>query len=385
MHRWLTAGALLTLAAGVLAAPDTPQPGEIGAFLQRIKKVGREGAGNIEAGKAWKALVEQGTPALIPILSAMNDDDLTSSNWLRPAFEAIAERTLKDGKPLPAATLRKFVAQTRNPGNARRLAYEWLVKIDPATPDRFLPTMVLDPSPELRRDAVARVIEQGQALLERKDDKSARQTFQRALTGACDKDQVDTITAALGKLGVKVDLQAHFGVVSSWHVIAPFDHTNNSGWDKAYPPEKGVDPNKTYKGKLGKEAKWVTIHTKEPYGYVDLNKELGKMKGSIAYAFAVIDSPKEQLVELRAGSANALKIFLNGKLIFAREEYHHAMDFDQYAARGTLKAGKNEILLKVCQNEQTENWAQVWAFQLRICDKVGAAVPFTEAEKKEKR
>jgi hypothetical protein len=385
MHRWLTAGVFLALAAGVLAAPATTQPGEIADLLQRIKKVGHEGAGNVEAGQAWKALVAHGRPALVPILSAMNDDDLTSSNWLRPAFEAIAERTLKDGKPLPAAALKKFVAQTRNPGSARRVAYEWLVKIDKSTPDRFLPTMLLDPSPELRRDAVARVIEQGQALVEKNDDKSARQAFQRALTGACDKDQVDTIAAALGKLGAKVDLQAHFGVVSTWHVIAPFDHTNNRGWDVAYPPEKGVDLNRTYKGKGGKEAKWVTIHTKEPYGYVDLNKELDKMKGTIAYAWAVIDSPKERLIEVRAGSANALKIFLNGKLIFAREEYHHAMDFDQYAARGTLRAGKNEILLKVCQNEQTENWAQVWAFQLRLCDAVGAAVPFTEAEKKEKR
>ncbi len=385
MYRCLTAGALLALAAGVLSAPDTTRSGEIDALLQQIKKVGRKGSSNVESGKAWKALVAHGTPALVPILSSMDDDDLTSSNWLRPAFEAIAERSLADGKPLPSAALRKFVTQTRNPGRSRRLAYEWLVKIDKKTPDRFLPTMLRDPSPELRRDAVARVIDQAQALLEKKDDKSAGEVFQYALTGACDKDQVDTVAAALGKLGVKVDLQAHFGVVSTWHVIAPFEHTKNSGWDVAYPPERGVDLKKTYKGKDGKEAKWVTLHTKEPYGYVDLNKELAKAKGAIAYAWAVIDSPKERLVELRAGSANALKIFLNGKLIFQREEYHHAMDFDQYAARGTLKAGKNKILLKVCQNEQTEAWAQVWAFQLRVCDPVGVAVPFTEVDKKEKR
>ena len=37
----------------------------------------------------------------------------------------------------------------------------------------------------------------------------------------------------------------------------------------------------------------------------------------------------------------------------------------------------NEILIKVCQNEQTENWAQSWMFQLRLCDATGVAVPFT--------
>jgi len=81
-------------------------------------------------------------------------------------------------------------------------------------------------------------------------------------------------------------------------------------------------------------------------------------------------------VEIRAGCINASKIFLNGKEIFAREEYHHGMLFDQYRARATLKAGRNELLIKVCQNEQTEPWAQSWSFQVRVCDFVGAAVPY---------
>jgi hypothetical protein len=48
---------------------------------------------------------------------------------------------------------------------------------------------------------------------------------------------------------------------------------------------------------------------------------------------------------------------------------------DQYLARGKLKAGRNELLVKVCQNEQSEDWAQDWKFQLRICDASGGAVP----------
>jgi hypothetical protein len=60
------------------------------------------------------------------------------------------------------------------------------------------------------------------------------------------------------------------------------------------------------------------------------------------------------------------------------------MRMDQYSARATLKKGKNEILVKVCQNEQKEAYAQVWQFQLRLTDKVGSAVPFTQkAAKKE--
>jgi hypothetical protein len=374
MHRWLTAGALLFVAQ-VLAAPDTPA--DLAQDLQRIKKAGREGAGNAEAAKAWKAIVARGSDALLPVLAAMNDDDLPSANWLRPAFEAIAEKLLAGGKDLPKAELEKFLARRKNPGIARRVAYEWLVKIDPATPARYLPKMLDDPSPELRRDAVARVMDEAKSLAASKDA-GARAAYEKAFAAACDPEQVDAIAEALGKLGVKVDRAKHLGFVRTWQLIAPFDHHKGVGWNRAYPPEKGADLSATYKGKDGKTARWSEHTTTDAHGMVDLNKVLGKMKGTVAYAHAVVDSPKERLVELRVASMNGLKVFLNGKEVFAREEYHHGMPVDQYTARGTLKQGRNEILLKVCQNEQEENWAQDWKFQLRLCEPVGAAVPFTE-------
>jgi hypothetical protein len=238
--------------------------------------------------------------------------------------------------------------------------------------------MLGDPSPELRRDAVARVIEQAELLLKKEDEKGAKQAFQRALSAACDPEQVEAIAKSLDKLGVKVDLQAQFGIVHSWHLVAPFDHHDEAGWNKVYPPEKAIDLKATYKGKDGKQAKWLAYDTKDAQGVVDLNAVLGKMQGTVAYAHAVITSPKQRPVELRFGSPNGVKVFLNGKPIFARDEYHHGAFLDQYSARGTLKAGRNEILLKVCQNEQEENWAQEWKFQLRVTDFVGAAVPFTQ-------
>jgi hypothetical protein len=383
MNRWFFAGTLSVLAALALSAGPAGAD-ETQTLLAQIKKVGREGAGNVEAARAWKALVARGTPALMPILAAMGDDEGTSANWLRPAFDVIAERAVRDGKPLPKAALEKFLGATTNPRSARRLAYEWLVKVDKTAPDRFLPGMLHDPSPELRRDAVARVMTRAEDLAKKKEAKPAEKAYRQALAGACDQDQVDAITKALDNLGVKVDLQAHFGVVRSWRLAGPFDHHKGVGWGTAYPPEKGVDLAAAYKGKDGKEIKWSSFTTKDPYGVVDLNKVLGKSMGAVAYAYAVVESPKEQTVELRAGSPNGLKVFLNGKRVFAREEYHHGASLDQYAARGALRQGRNEILLKVCQNEQKENWAQEWKFQLRLCDFTGAAVPFTQDTKEKK-
>jgi hypothetical protein len=39
-----------------------------------------------------------------------------------------------------------------------------------------------------------------------------------------------------------------------------------------------------------------------------------------------------------------------------------------------LKPGENVLLLKVCQNEQDQDWAQRYQFQLRVCDSTGSAV-----------
>ena len=40
----------------------------------------------------------------------------------------------------------------------------------------------------------------------------------------------------------------------------------------------------------------------------------------------------------------------------------------------TLQKGLNSILLKLCQNEQKQDWTVQWEFQLRVCDSTGTAV-----------
>jgi hypothetical protein len=368
-------GVVVLTAASVRAQTPTES-------LSKLKTVGREGAGNEAAARAWKEVVRQGPAALPTILQAMDDSDAASANWLRTAGDVIVERALAADKPLPVEPLEQFVRQTRHNGAARRLAYEWLCRVDAKTPARLLPGMLQDPSPELRRDAVAAVIEQAQTRLDKEDKDGARKTYRQALAGACDKDQVDLIAKQIGELGVKVDVAAHFGFVRQWLLVAPFDNHNDAGFNAAYPPEKSVDPSAAYKGKDGKEARWMSFTTKDPYGAVNLNKELGKQMGVVAYAYAAIDSPTERSIQIRAGSPNGIKIFLNGKEVYHRDEYHHGNEVDQHIAHATLKAGRNELLMKVCQNEQKDDWAQKWEFQVRLCDAVGAAVPFTQAEAK---
>ena len=105
-----------------------------------------------------------------------------------------------------------------------------------------------------------------------------------------------------------------------------------------------------------------------------VNKPLTALKQSTAYAYTTFESASEREAELRLGCKNAWKVWLNGKLLFARDEYHRGQRMDQYKLKCHLRKGRNEILVKCCQNEQTESWTVEWEFQLRVCDSGGTAI-----------
>src|SRR6186997_2001542 len=111
----LTLSLAVGLGLSLLSAAEEPA-----ASIQVITKVGREGAGNAEAAAAWKSLVRSGPEALLPILRALKDDAPLAANWLRPAFEAVAEKALA-AKKLPTAELTAYLEDTKNGGKARRI------------------------------------------------------------------------------------------------------------------------------------------------------------------------------------------------------------------------------------------------------------------------
>ena len=115
--RVLQAFILLLAVTPIASATDA-----LNSLLASIKSVGREGAGNAEAASAWRELARHGAEELPTILAAFDDADTTAANWLRGAVDAIAERELNAGRPLPVAKLEAYVKETKHNGPARRLA-----------------------------------------------------------------------------------------------------------------------------------------------------------------------------------------------------------------------------------------------------------------------
>jgi hypothetical protein len=365
----------LTALASVCLLTASLQAATPAEWIETIRSVGREGEGHPQAVAAVRELSQADASAAIPVLQAMQGANPLARNWLQGAFEAIADRTASDGT-LAAETLEAFVTDRTGNARARRLAYEWLVRIDPDAEARLIPGMLDDPSRPLRRDAVAHVIEQAR---EAEGEQAQLSLWQKALGGAVDEDQVKLIANKLKELGEPVNLARHFGMLTEWHLIGPFDNREMGGFDVVYPPEREIDLDAEYEGMEG-TVRWQAFATEDEMGVFDIAELTHPHKGAITYAYSEFVSDASRQVEFRLATPNAWKLWLNGELLFAREEYHRGMRFDQYIVPAELQAGENILLLKVCQNEQTQDWAQKWGFQFRVCDPTGRAVHPVSAE-----
>ncbi len=352
------------------------QADNISSAVKTLQSVEPGGKGTSAARQAAELLSTAGDKALLPVLQGFKDADPLAANWLRNSFEQIVDGIRASGRKLPAAELEAFIRDQKQSAVARRLAYESLKIQTPEIEARLIPDCLLDASPEFRRDAVAMLIKQASTVT---DASGSTPLYRKAMQGAMHEDQVKTIAEALRKNGETVDIQKHFGFLPRWSIVGPFDNKAEKGFAVPYAPEteasisKGADFAAEYDGQLGK-VQWKPLASEDDFGVIDIAKQLENHKGSLMYATTNWTSSAEQKVQIRLGTPNSWKLWVNGMLVFEREEYHRSSQMDQYSVPVTLKAGENFLLLKVCQNEMTQDWAQRYQFQVRICDGTGSAV-----------
>jgi hypothetical protein len=351
---------------------------EIDVLTATIRDIGPKGEGHVAAQQAWKSLAAHPASDLVAVLDGFQGANQLASNWLRGAVDAIAQSALNESNALPEKDLQAFILEHDNAPLARLTAYEWLLRVNPKLKESLLPHFLNDNSLELRRDAVASLLQKAKSSANEDQPNAIIEAYRTALNHARDLDQIDEATKQINDLGGQVDLPRHFGFLLDWHVIAPFDNSNKKGLDVDYTPEKDanrlIDSEATHEGKIP-NLKWKSTTTEERFGIVDLNHVYTeKYKGAIAYAHTTFESSTDQNVQLRLGCVNANKIWLNGTLLTRNNVYHANMMIDQYIVNAALKKGTNRILLKIAQNEQEEDWAQRWQFQLRVCDTNGTAV-----------
>lgn len=353
---------LFCVKLSVQSSPDSTN------LIQSLVAIKSQGEGNREAMKAWPQ-VSQFPPSAIPqLLEAMNRANDLGDNWIRAAIEKICEQNTTQ---LPVQRIIAFLQDHSNQAESRHMAFQILQSELPSKADQLIPSFIDDPAPVLRQKAVELILSKARSSSTKP---KAIKLYQKALIQAREVEQIKEASRELEEAGEKINLIQLMGLLPEWQLMGPFDNSERKGFSVEYGPESGKGLTEQHKNKDG-IVKWEKFSTQDELGLVDINQKYGELKEVCAYARTTFHSQSAQSAHFRIGSKNAWKMWVNGTLLFSRDEYHRGKTrIDQFIIEGKLQEGENEILLKVCQNEQTQSWTKQWEFNFRITDRTGSAI-----------
>ena len=339
--------------------------------IEAVRAIGTEGKGFQEAIPAARGLQQLPAEKLFVVLNGADGVNPIAENWIRGIAFGIAQRS---GTPA-ISELKNYVVDQGNNAIGRGIAMELIKREDASSAEKMLDELLDDPSLAIREMAVEQAIGKAESLAKSQAD-SAVEIYRETLAAARHPKQLSRIVASLSDLGESVTTAGAFSLILDWKSIAPFNNEGGVGYEAVYGPEKqfasdgSVDLQKQYDGKNG-QISWQDVSGSSDEGLVNLAETYNKEKGAVAYLFAEFDSADAKAAQVRLGCINANKVWVNGEEVMATEVYHSGSMLDQYIAPFELKKGTNTILLKICQNEQEESWAQRWEFQFRITDPTG--------------
>jgi hypothetical protein len=171
------------------------------------------------------------------------------------------------------------------------------------------------------------------------------------------------------------------GFITNWLIVGPFpnpgDRPTNAGFDIDYLKNYGGEANHTpangmeIKKDDGTVVKWQQYQSTDTLiNFFDvpfLNLESGQ-EDILCYAACWLESDADKDVEIRVGSDDGYKLWLNHAQIATVHEYR-AAEMDQETYKVKLNKGKNLVLIKVDQDYGE------FEFMLRVVNSEGKEVP----------
>jgi hypothetical protein len=275
-----------------------------------------------------------------------------------------------------------FVKDPAKQGRARRYALELLDRQTPGTSDKLYPEWLDDP--EFRYEAVALLLDSaGKAA--KADDKI--RLYRLAFDKSRDMLQARQAAVGLKDHDITVSVGRHMGFLMDWHVIGPFDGKGQKGFQLSYPPEKKVDLSEELDGQNGK-VRWKRLQVKETaptskdrhQALVNLTDKnaLGNADDAVGFAYAEFAVEKAMKAEMRGAADDNFTVWVNGVKVFGFEEWRNGVRHDRHRFPVELKAGKNAVLVKICQSA-APNPEPNWEFMLRVVDATGEGIAIKPA------
>lgn len=156
------------------------------------------------------------------------------------------------------------------------------------------------------------------------------------------------------------------GLIRDWLIVGPFSYASSdaqTAFGNDYlQGEATVMPTS---GTTSGGKSWREQHDSDDY--IDFNSLFSPNDTAVAYANVYVNSPREQTVQLRVGSDDAIKVWLNGQLVHENYADRPAAP-DQDIKAITLKSGWNRLLVKVLERYGD------WGFYARLTDTAGNEV-----------
>lgn len=214
-------------------------------------------------------------------------------------------------------------------------------------------------------------------------EKAPAATVKPAAPKAVEKPAAATTTAGptLGPFKLAKNWAEEQGFVVNWLICGPFpnpgsrpdnagfntDYLKNHGGEAAFTPTSGMEIKKD-DGSAVKFLPYSATGTDIIFGDVAHLKIEPTQEQILVYCACWLDSDADKEVEVRVGSDDGYKLWINHQLIAEVHEYR-AMEMDQETHKVKLNKGKNLLLIKVDQDTGE------YQFMLRVVGADGKEAP----------
>ena len=146
--------------------------------------------------------------------------------------------------------------------------------------------------------------------------------------------------------------------MTKWHYLGPLENVNNFTFNTSFPFEKKIDLKAEYDGKNKMKIRWQEKDFADGV-VVDLlpHSPIKEFAGCLLYR--QIECDKDMELDASFGSDDTIVARLNANRV-VQDPSQRACAPDQNVAKLALKAGKNDLLIKIGQGNGD------WAFYFRL-------------------
>ncbi|HDP35996.1 MAG TPA: hypothetical protein ENN29_12910 [Candidatus Hydrogenedentes bacterium] len=185
-------------------------------------------------------------------------------------------------------------------------------------------------------------------------------------------DAVRHAIHAMRAQGPNPDFARALGYINRWRMVGPFPWSFQKGFEENYVGEPNVSVENTYESE-GKTLEWEIRESADAAALFDMTAHIGAAENVTAFAYTEVEVVEGGGAQLRIGSDDGLRVWINGEEVFQINE-DRGYDIDQNVADITLQTGRNVILA------QSTQILGGWAFTVRLTHPDGKPLEFTIVE-----